>query len=61
MTWRQIERALADYVRSLGIELESDGRGEIAVELATTNAAGDDEPVGFLLSDLAKHLERELA
>jgi hypothetical protein len=58
VTWQRIERALVDYFRDLSVMLVA-GDGEAAVEVET--GVPDDGPVELLLSDLAKHLERDLA
>jgi hypothetical protein len=56
VTWQRIERALVDYFRDLSVMLVA-GDGEVAVETGVPA----DGPVELLLSDLAKHLERDLA
>ena len=59
VAWRQIERALADYLNTLGVTLVSDD-GEIRIEAGCCDAI-DEGPFDFLLSDLARYLERVLA
>jgi len=67
---RRVERVLADYIRGLGVPVDGGPGADFMperdpfVELWTAPAMHDQdglpEPVEIVLSDLAKHLIREL-